>query len=248
MVSTFAPDGYFREPIGPHDIHRGTAELRSFFTRCFSAGGGIGLQHCTVTDDGVRCALEYNCVRWGSHDLRPRRDSVSTNAARTDCWPRPASTTTSRHPSSGLSRGARSVAGGLAAVDVQDLAGDERRGLQEEDAVDDVADLAHAPERVERRRARRSVSAGCTGVWMMPGETALTRMPREAYSMARDLVAAARPPLVSAASTDGALELACSARVVGDVDDVAAAPLDHLGDGALGDRKKPARLTPMTSA
>jgi hypothetical protein len=27
------------------------------------------LQHCTVTDDGVRCALEYNCVRWGSHDL-----------------------------------------------------------------------------------------------------------------------------------------------------------------------------------
>jgi hypothetical protein len=22
-----------------------------------------------VTDDGVRCALEYNCVRWGSHDL-----------------------------------------------------------------------------------------------------------------------------------------------------------------------------------
>jgi hypothetical protein len=22
-----------------------------------------------VTDDGVRCALEYNCVRWGSFDL-----------------------------------------------------------------------------------------------------------------------------------------------------------------------------------
>ena len=39
---------------------------------CFSAGGGIGLQHCTVTDDGVRCALEYNCVRWGRHDLPPQ--------------------------------------------------------------------------------------------------------------------------------------------------------------------------------
>ena len=35
-------------------------------------GGGIGLQHCAVTDDGVRCALEYNCVRWGSHDLPPQ--------------------------------------------------------------------------------------------------------------------------------------------------------------------------------
>ena len=72
VVSTFAPDGYFHEPIGPHYAHRGTAELRSFFTTCFGAGGGIGLEHCTVTDDGVRCAVEYNCVRWGSHDLPPQ--------------------------------------------------------------------------------------------------------------------------------------------------------------------------------
>ncbi len=72
VVSTFTPDGYFREPIGPHYAHRGLAELRSFFTMCFSAGGGIGLQNCAVTDDGVRCALEYNCVRWGSHDLPPQ--------------------------------------------------------------------------------------------------------------------------------------------------------------------------------
>jgi hypothetical protein len=72
VVSTFAPDGYFRGPFGPADDHHGIAELRSFFTRCFSAGGGIGLQHCAVTDDGVRCALEYNCVRWGRHDLPPQ--------------------------------------------------------------------------------------------------------------------------------------------------------------------------------
>ncbi|MGF7236456.1 MAG: nuclear transport factor 2 family protein [Frankia sp.] len=72
IVNTFASDGYFREPIGPHDTHRGPRELRLFFTRCFGAGGGIGLQHCAVTDDGVRYALEYNCVRWGSHDLPPQ--------------------------------------------------------------------------------------------------------------------------------------------------------------------------------
>lgn len=72
VVSSFAPDGYFCGPFGPHYAHRGTDELRSFFTRCFSAGGGIGLRHCAVTDDGVRCALEYNCVRWGSQALPPQ--------------------------------------------------------------------------------------------------------------------------------------------------------------------------------
>jgi ketosteroid isomerase-like protein len=72
VVSAFTPGGYYREPTGPHATHRGAAELRSFFTREFSAGGGIGLQPCLVTDDGVRCALEYNCVRWGSHDLPPQ--------------------------------------------------------------------------------------------------------------------------------------------------------------------------------
>jgi len=72
VVRTFAPDGYFRGPFGPDHAHRGTAELRSFFTRSFSAGGGIDLENCAVTDDGVRCALEYNFLRWGSHDLPPQ--------------------------------------------------------------------------------------------------------------------------------------------------------------------------------
>ena len=66
VVRTFEPEEYYREPIGPAFAHCGAGELGSFFTMCFSAGGGIGLQHCAVTDDGVRCALEYNCVRWGS--------------------------------------------------------------------------------------------------------------------------------------------------------------------------------------
>ena len=72
VVSTFTPDGYSREPIGTPFAHRGASELRSFFSTCFDAGGGIGLQHCSVTDDGARCALEYNCVRWGSRDLPPQ--------------------------------------------------------------------------------------------------------------------------------------------------------------------------------
>ena len=72
IVGMFAPDGYLREPIGPDATHRGTGALRSFFTGRFSAGGGLGVQHCAVTDDGIRCALEYNCVRWGDHDLPPQ--------------------------------------------------------------------------------------------------------------------------------------------------------------------------------
>ena len=72
VVRTFTPDGYLREPTGPQHSHRGTAELRSFFRRCFGAGGGIGLEPCAVTDDGVRCAVEYNCVRWGGHDVPPQ--------------------------------------------------------------------------------------------------------------------------------------------------------------------------------
>jgi hypothetical protein len=72
IVNTFAPGGYYREPIGANIVHRGSDQLRSFFTSCFSAGGGIGLTQCAVTDDGVRCAVEYNCVRWGSHQLPPQ--------------------------------------------------------------------------------------------------------------------------------------------------------------------------------
>jgi hypothetical protein len=72
IVSTFTSGGYVREPIGPLEAHRGTGELRSFFTRCFSAGGGVGLEPCALTDDGVHCALEYNCIRWGSHGLKPQ--------------------------------------------------------------------------------------------------------------------------------------------------------------------------------
>jgi hypothetical protein len=71
VVRTFRPDGYYQEPGGPPLVHRGASQLGAFFARCFSAGG-IGLQPCALTDDGVRCAVEYNCVRSGGHDLPPQ--------------------------------------------------------------------------------------------------------------------------------------------------------------------------------
>ena len=53
-------------------MHCGTAALGAFFATCFSAGGGIVLEPCAATDDGVRCALEYNAVRWGPYDVAPQ--------------------------------------------------------------------------------------------------------------------------------------------------------------------------------
>ncbi len=72
IVGMFSPDGYVHEPLGFQKIHRGPDQLRSFYDRLFSAGGGLGQQPCCVTDDGVRCAVESNWVRWGRHDLTPQ--------------------------------------------------------------------------------------------------------------------------------------------------------------------------------
>ncbi len=72
IVGAFAAEGYLREPFGPEATHQGAHELDAYFTGCFGAGGGILLEHCAMTDDGTRCALEYNCVRWGDRDLPPQ--------------------------------------------------------------------------------------------------------------------------------------------------------------------------------
>ncbi len=71
IVSAFEPDGYAREPAGGEHIHRGPDGLRAFYELLFSNGGGIPLEHCSVTDDGRACALEYNVVRWGKTELPP---------------------------------------------------------------------------------------------------------------------------------------------------------------------------------
>ena len=69
IVRTFEPDGYAREPSGGAYLHRGVEGLRELYEHLFANGDGIPLEHCTLTDDGVRCAIEYNCVRWGVTDI-----------------------------------------------------------------------------------------------------------------------------------------------------------------------------------
>jgi len=71
ILATFQPDGYFREPSGGSYVHRGPAALRAFMTQILGTGG-IGLEHATLTDDGVVAAIEFNAVRFGTHQLSPQ--------------------------------------------------------------------------------------------------------------------------------------------------------------------------------
>jgi hypothetical protein len=71
IVSTFEPDGYFREPAGSQYVYRGTEALHDFMAKIL-APGGIGLEHCTATDDGVVCAIEFNAVTFGAEPLVPQ--------------------------------------------------------------------------------------------------------------------------------------------------------------------------------
>ncbi len=70
-VAAFEPGAYVRGPAGGQLIHRGHDDLRGLYERFFSGGGGVAMEHCTVTDDGQACALEYNVFRWGRSDLLP---------------------------------------------------------------------------------------------------------------------------------------------------------------------------------
>jgi hypothetical protein len=71
IMSVFEPDGYFREPAGGEHIYQGTEKLRDFMSSILGLGG-ITIEHCTVTDDGVACAIEFSAVRFGSHPLIPQ--------------------------------------------------------------------------------------------------------------------------------------------------------------------------------
>lgn len=72
VLATFEPDATVREPSGGPHVHQGPDRLRDYYTRLFSNGGGIAIEHCTVTDDGTSLALEYNVTRWGRTELSPQ--------------------------------------------------------------------------------------------------------------------------------------------------------------------------------
>jgi hypothetical protein len=72
VLATYEDDAYAREPSGGEYVYRGKEKLREVYSFQFANGGGIPLEHCTLTDDGVRCAIEYNCVRWGVTDIPPQ--------------------------------------------------------------------------------------------------------------------------------------------------------------------------------
>jgi hypothetical protein len=73
-MSAFEDSGYVREPAGNQYVYHGRDSLRDTYAMMFKmgGGGGIGLQYCTVTDDGAACALEYNAVRWGQVEFTPQ--------------------------------------------------------------------------------------------------------------------------------------------------------------------------------
>jgi hypothetical protein len=71
IVGAFEPDGYFREPAGGEYIYRGLQQLDKFMAHLL-ASGGITLEHCTATDDGVACAIEFNAVHFGAHPIQPQ--------------------------------------------------------------------------------------------------------------------------------------------------------------------------------
>ena len=71
IVGAFEPGGYFREPAGGDYVYHGVERLRSFMAHLLGPGG-IPLEHCTMTDDGVACAIEFNAVQFGPHRLEPQ--------------------------------------------------------------------------------------------------------------------------------------------------------------------------------
>ena len=72
IVESFEADGLAREPAGGAHAYRGPERLRSFYAHLCGEDTGIALEYCTLNDDGVRCALEYNCVNWAGTPIPPQ--------------------------------------------------------------------------------------------------------------------------------------------------------------------------------
>lgn len=72
ILAAYEDDAVAREPAGGPYVFAGKKKLRHIYSLQFADGAGIPLQHCTITDDGVACALEYHVDRWGRTMIEPQ--------------------------------------------------------------------------------------------------------------------------------------------------------------------------------
>ncbi len=71
VIALFGKEAYVREPSGDSFKHAGQDAINKFYKTAL-AEGGIPLEHCTCTYDGIKCAVEYNIRKWGNTDLPPQ--------------------------------------------------------------------------------------------------------------------------------------------------------------------------------
>jgi hypothetical protein len=72
ILATYQDDAVVREPAGGPYVFAGKEALRHIYTLQFADGAGIPLQRCTITDDGIACALEWNATKWGHTAIEPQ--------------------------------------------------------------------------------------------------------------------------------------------------------------------------------
>lgn len=72
ILATYQDDAVVREPAGGPYVFSGKAAMRHIYSLQFADGAGIPLQVCTVTDDGVACALEWTATKWGHTPIEPQ--------------------------------------------------------------------------------------------------------------------------------------------------------------------------------
>jgi hypothetical protein len=72
ILGAYEDDAVAREPAGGPYVFAGKKNLRHIYSLQFADGAGIPLQHCTMTDDGTACALEYFVGSWGHTAIEPQ--------------------------------------------------------------------------------------------------------------------------------------------------------------------------------
>jgi SnoaL-like domain len=72
ILAAYEDGATAREPAGGQYVFTGKDSLRHIYSLQFADGAGIPLQHCTMTDDGIACALEYHVGRWGHAAIEPQ--------------------------------------------------------------------------------------------------------------------------------------------------------------------------------